>query len=82
MTKKMILSLVFYGGGQLEKELFYKGSSEEEIAKIIMDDENELFKYMITHDDKGVKAFCFCGFMVEKEKIMAAQLSEPPFWEG
>lgn len=82
MTKKMILSLFFCGGGQIDKELYYNGSSEEEIAKMIMKDENELLEYMRTNDDHGAEAFCFCGFMFRKEKIMAAQLSEPPFWEG
>lgn len=81
MTKKMILSLFFCGGGQIKKELYYNGSSEEEIAKRIMNDENELLEYMRTNDDHGSEAFCFCGFMFKKGKIMAAQLSEPELWE-
>ena len=70
------------GGGHIEKDLFYQGGSEEETASLIMKDENELMEYMRTRDDRGIKSFCFCGFMFEKEKIIAAQLSEPEFWEN
>lgn len=48
---------------------------------MIMNDENELLEYMRTNDDHGSEAFCFCGFMFRKKKIMAAQLSEPELWE-
>lgn len=82
MVKRMILSLYLRdGGGRIEKDLFYQGSSEEEIANLIMRDENELLEYMRTRDDHGIGCFCFCGFMFDKERIIAAQLSEPEFWE-
>ena len=42
-----------------------------------MKDENELLEFMKTHDFKGEKSFCFCGFMFQKAAIVAAQISEP-----
>ena len=83
MIKKMVLSLYLCdGGGHIERDLFYQGGSEEEIANLITKDESELLEYMCTRDDHGIGCFCFCGFMFDKEKIIAAQLSEPEFWEN
>lgn len=47
-----------------------------EIARDIDRDENALLEYLMTGDDKGVKAFCFCGFMLSKKDIVAAKISE------
>ena len=77
MTKTMRIELIFSGGGVIDKEITYYGNSLEEIAKNINKDENELLQYMLTGNDMGQKAFCFCGFMFRKEGLVAAKISEP-----
>lgn len=79
MTKTMIIELIYSGGGIVEKEILYQGSTMEEIARNIEIDENNLLEYMQTGDFKGVKAFCFGGFMFHKAGIIAAQMREPDF---
>ena len=79
MTVKMDLCLYYRGGGKIEKELFYSGETLEEIAKDSDNDNNELLQYMLTHDDKGQKAFCFRGFMFIKEGLLAAELKEAEY---
>lgn len=78
MIKKM--QLVLYNrGGVLEKELTYEGRDMKEIAAAIERDENALLAYMTTGDEKGMKSFCFQGFMFRKDMIEAAQFSEPEY---
>lgn len=77
MIKKMTLE-IFTGGGYIERELVYEGSTAS-IAKQIQNDENELLYYMRTGDDKGEKCFVFQGFMFSKKPITAAQIREPEF---
>lgn len=78
MTKTMQLAIYNRGGGYLEKELQYQGSTEE-IAAQIERDENALLEYMTTGDDRGQKSFVFAGFMFRKDMIEAAQMTEPDF---
>ena len=78
MVKRMRIELNFSGGGSIDKELIYKGSSEE-IAKAIEHDENSLLEYMRTGDIKGSRSFCFAGFMFQKKGLVAAQITEPDF---
>lgn len=66
----------FILGGGVEKDITYIGDSLEEIASDIDRDNNELLYYMREGDDKGVKAFCFGGFMFRKNGIYAAKMSE------
>lgn len=79
MTKTMRIELIFTGGGSIDRELTYHGENLLEIAQDIDRDENELLQYMLTGDDKGHKAFCFCGFMFRKVGLIAAKISEPFF---
>lgn len=79
MTKAMRIELFFMGGGTVERDLLYHGEDLTEIARDIDRDENALLEYLMTGDDKGQKAFCFCGFMFRKEGIAAAKISEPFF---
>ena len=65
--------------GGVEKDITYIGDSLEEIASDIDRDNNELLYYMREGDDKGVKAFCFGGFMFQKKGIYAAKISETVF---
>lgn len=78
MNKIMKLEL-FYPWGGVEKDITYIGDSLEEIARDIDRDNNELLYYMREGDDKGVKAFCFGGFMFKKKGIYAAKISETVF---
>lgn len=77
--KKRIRLEIYTGGGYFDKEIIYEGDTEKEIAKMIDKDQNDLLQYMMTGDEKGVKAFCFCGYMFRKEGIIAAQMSEPEY---
>ena len=77
MTKTMMLA-IYNRGGVLEKELQYRGSTEE-VAAQIQRDENDLLEYMTTGDDKGQKSFVFAGFMFRKDIIDAVQMTEPEF---
>ena len=80
MTKTMRIDIYFTGGGgTIEREITYHGENMQEIAEDIDRDENELLQYMLTGDDKGQKAFCFCGFMFKKSSVLAAKISEPFF---
>ena len=78
MIKKMTLE-IFSGGGYIERELIYEGSTLSAISKQIQNDENELLYYMRTGDEKGEKCFVFQGFMFSKKPITAAQIKEPEF---
>jgi hypothetical protein len=78
MIKKMTLE-IFSGGGYIERELIYEGSTLSSISKQIQNDENELLYYMRTGDEKGEKCFVFQGFMFSKKPITAAQIKEPEF---
>jgi hypothetical protein len=78
MIKKMTLE-IFSGGGYIERELIYEGSTLSAISKQIQNDENELLYYMRTGDEKGEKCFVFQGFMFSKRPITAAQIKEPEF---
>lgn len=62
----------------MEAELQYQGTPEE-IAAQIGRDENALMDYMLTGDDKGMKSFCFAGFMFRKDIIDAARMTEPDY---
>lgn len=77
MKKRMNLEIYFSGGGYIKREITYQGKDLKEISNLIMQDENNLLEYMRTHDFKGEKSFCFCGFMFQKAAILAAQISEP-----
>ena len=79
MIKKMSLDIRSTGGGYIEKELIYEGETEQDIARQIMKDENDLLYYMTTEDDCGKKSFVFCGFMFKKSGLAAAQIREPDF---
>ena len=79
MSKTMRIEIYFSGGGYIERDLEYHGEDLKEIARDIERDENALLEYLMTGDDKGVKAFCFCGFMFSKKNITAAKISEPIF---
>lgn len=76
MIKTMCLELYYSGGGLIKRDILYHGDKEE-IARAIEHDENELYEFMRTRDDKGIHSFCFSGFMFAKEGICAAQLTEP-----
>lgn len=78
MIKKMSLE-IFTGGGYIERELTYEGKDEEEIARMVSEDENALMNYMRTGDDLGEKCFVFQGFMLAKKPIQAAQFKEPEY---
>lgn len=67
------------GGGTVDKEIVYHGSSMKEIASLIDKDQNDLLEYMQTKDFKGTKSFCFAGFIFQKAGIVAAQMTEPEF---
>lgn len=77
MTKTMKLEIHLQGGGYIEKEIAYKGNSLDEIARSIDNDNNDLLEYMQTGDFKGVKSFCFGGFIFQKAGIVAARMLEP-----
>ena len=79
MTKRMRIQLNFSGGGAIDKEISYYGDSMTEIAANIERDENDLLEYMRTGNNKGVKSFCFGGFMFQKAGLITAQMSEPDF---
>ena len=79
MTKRMQFTLILRGGGTIEREISYQGESMTEIAHQIERDENDLLQYMLTHDSKGQKSFCFSGFIFQKAGIVAAQIKEPEF---
>lgn len=79
MNKRMQLTLFLRGGGVIEREISYEGDSLTEIAHQIERDENDLLQYMLTHDSKGQKSFCFSGFIFQKASIVAAQMKEPEF---
>ena len=64
------------GTGHIEHELVYEAETLEEIAEMIMRDENALLEYLNTGDDHGQKAFVFQGFMFLKKPILAAQITE------
>lgn len=81
MTKTMKLEIYFMGGGYINRDIMYIGESMEDIAQNINRDENNLLEYMQSQDDKGIKSFCFGGFMFQKEGIIAAQITEPDMWE-
>ena len=76
MTKSMRIELYFSGGGYIEKELAYTGNDMQEIAKRIENDENALLEYLMTGEENGAGAFCFCGFVVRKNGIVAGMFSE------
>lgn len=48
----------------------------QEIAKRIENDENALLEYLMTGEENGAGAFCFCGFVVRKNGIVAGMFSE------
>lgn len=79
MINKSIKIELFYPWGGVEKDLTYYGETMEEIAADIDRDNNELLYYLRTGDGKGEKAFCFGGFMFQKEGIYAAKMSESFF---
>ena len=79
MTANAQIELVYHGGVIIDKEVTYYGDSLEEIARTMDRDNNELLEYMMTHDDKGHKAFCFGGFMFEKAGLIAAQMRDSIF---
>ena len=79
MIKTMNLEIIFAGGGVLTKELSYRGETMEEIAAQIDRDENALLEFMETGEDHGKASFVFAGFMFRKDRIEAAQMSEPDF---
>lgn len=64
------------GAAHIEHDLVYEGDTAEEIAEMIMRDENALLEYLNTGDDHGQKAFVFQGFMLLKKPILAAQITE------
>lgn len=79
IAKRMMIELIFIGGVLTERELVYTGNDEKEVAALIDKDQNELLQYMLTGDDKGAQAFCFCGFMFKKKNLLSARLYEPEF---
>ena len=64
------------GVGLISHDLVYEGDTLEEIAEMIMKDENALLEYLNTGNDHGQKAFVFQGFMLLKKPILAAQITE------
>ena len=64
------------GTGHIEHEIVYEADTLEEIAEMIMKDENALLEYFNTGNDHGQKAFVFQGFMLLKKPILAAQITE------
>lgn len=64
------------GTGRIERDLVYEADTPEEIAEIIMRDENALLDYLTTGKEHGQKAFVFQGFMLRKSAIVAAQITE------
>lgn len=64
------------GGGLISHDIVYEGDTLEEIAEMIMRDENALLEYFNTGDDHGQKAFVFQGFMLLKKPLVAAQITE------
>ena len=64
------------GVGLISHDLVYEGDTLEEIAEMIMRDENALLEYLNTGNDHGQKAFVFQGFMLLKKPILAAQITE------
>ena len=66
------------GGGtaHIEHDLVYEADTPEQIAEMIMKDENALLEYLNTGNDHGKKAFVFQGFMLLKSPIVAAQITE------
>lgn len=81
MIRRMKID-VFFGGGRndhIEKDIIYEGESEEEIAKMIQDHENDILYFMRTGDNKGEECFCLNGFMIKKNGIRAIQLSESDY---
>lgn len=64
------------GVGLISHDLVYEADSLEEIAEMIMKDENALLEYLNTGNDHGQKAFVFQGFMLLKKPILAAQITE------
>lgn len=67
------------GVGLISHDLIYEADTLEEIAELIMKDENALLEYLNTGKDKGQKAFIFRGFMLRKAPIIAAQITEADF---
>ena len=64
------------GVGLISHDLVYEADSLEEIAEMIMRDENALLDYFNTGNDHGQKAFVFQGFMLLKKPLLAAQITE------
>ena len=64
------------GTGHIEHDLVYEADTLEEIADMIMRDENALLEYFNTGNDHGQKAFVFQGFMLMKKPLLAAQITE------
>lgn len=64
------------GVGLISHDLVYEGDTLEEIAEMIMKDENALLDYFNTGNTHGRKAFVFQGFMLLKEPLVAAQITE------
>ena len=64
------------GGGLISHDLVYEADTLEEIAEMIMRDENALLEYFNTGLDHGQKAFVFQGFMLLKKPLLAAQITE------
>lgn len=64
------------GVGLISHDIVYEGDTLEEIAEMIMRDENALLEYFNTGDDHGQKAFVFQGFMLLKKPLVAAQITE------
>lgn len=79
MLNKTVELDLFYLWGGVERQITYYGESLEEIAADIDRDNNELLYYLQTGDEKGEKAFCFGGFMFQKNGIYAAKMSESFF---
>ena len=79
MISKTVQLDLFYSWGVVERQITYYGESLEEIAADIDRDNNELLYYLQTGDEKGEKAFCFGGFMFQKNGIYAAKMSESFF---
>lgn len=64
------------GVGLISHDLVYEAETLEEIAEMIMRDENALLEYFNTGNDHGQKAFVFQGFMLLKKPLVAAQITE------
>lgn len=67
------------GGGKIEEEIVYYGSSLKEIASQVDHDQAEILYFMQTGDYKKQQCFCFSGLMIKKAGIVAIRLSEADY---